>query len=250
MHSFAYKEIQLSRCLVDEEYQRELAVTRAARMAGAYDDLLLGTPEVSTRPGGRYAVIVGQHRVEMLRQRSVKLVWAKVWTGLTPAEEAYIFDTQPRTERPPSMYQYYKSRLFRSEPVAVDMTRIAACYDFRFACGQGEHNIQAVAACEHIYTGSDKGPDLLEETLSLLSVWSDPSGPSTTIIRGLMAFLRDYSYDRAQLLASLRKVTQGDVLRHAAAKMPSGASLSSWSGSPFVAKEIDRVYHKRRLQHA
>lgn len=244
-HRCSYRTVPIEKCFVDDDYQRELNETRAKSMATKHDELLEGTIEVSERSDGRFAVIVGQHRVEMLRLKGRKRMWAKVWTGLTKEQEAFIYDTQPRTEKRISAFDTFHSRLFRKEEAAVEMARVANSYGFEFAQTQGPNYIQAVSACEVVYRRS---PVLYEEMFAVLRTWTSPKGPQTAIIRGLANALEDLmaspKYSRSALIDALRIYPHDDVLRLAAYEAPASVSLSSWSGSPFIGKEITKIFWK------
>ncbi len=80
----------------DHAYQRELDEVRVLKMAANYRLALVGIVEVSDRGNGRYAILDGQHRWAMVRDRSFDQVKTphlpcRVHTGLTVDQEAKLY---------------------------------------------------------------------------------------------------------------------------------------------------------------
>lgn len=208
--------------LKSPEYQRNLSVPFAKRIAVNFDPDLFWPIIVSRRADGDY-VLDGQHRLHAVRDI---LNWrdqnvpCEVYTGLSVEMEAKLFGTQAgATKRHLNAMERLHAAIVQKQPVAlgIELTvRRAGLTLARTNAGNAPGTVRAAKALEDIYRGY--GPARLLEILTLLR---DTFGLADAVfqidmLKGLNAFLLRYAeheyYDRAEFVRKLKDIPVSSVI--------------------------------------
>ena len=158
------------------------------KYAADFDPEALGVIEVSARPGRKYVVLDGQHRVVMLRD---KLGWnngqevlCKIHRGLSHAEEARLF-VKLNDETPVSAIHKMLGKIEGGEDPDAAINAIVESVGLKVSDHTSDGNIAAANALHYVWAGAtgsdgtkksvsalrDRGeahPELLRQTLRLL----------------------------------------------------------------------------------
>lgn len=221
--------LPVSTLRVDHSYQRPLDPIRVRNMAESFDPDALGTLTVSLRLAGGHWVIDGQHRVAMLRAMGWDDQQAPclVHTGLTPEDEARIFQKANSARRPGAL-ALFRAGVKAGEPIATDIDRIVKSLGLEVRPGNADGNLQAVTALVKIYTKA--GSDYLEPVLRIIrGAWGLESGSyQAEILQALALVLKRYgdAVDHDKMRTALRGTVPHTLLAAArAAKTPGAGSL-------------------------
>lgn len=187
-------QLPLSDLIVDQRYQRLVNPNRIKAMIADFRPGAVGALDVSQRASHTYAVIDGQHRLEVLREVCPReLVNCVVHTHLTAVDEAELFHISNARRDKPRPLDRFRARLFYQEPLAVEIARIVTAAGLRIDLskshsGSGE-DIDAVGALEKIYTGG--GETVLMQCLTVLPrIWPDePYALSGDVLHGMATVL-------------------------------------------------------------
>lgn len=139
---------------VDDEIQRQLDRPRVNTMAQDFDMNALGVVTVSDR-GDKEGIYVvdGQHRVAamVLAGGEEQSIQARVFTGLTRAEEAVLYRRLNTTKKPQAL-DLFRSRLIEEDPTALAVQDIYTRHGWKLGfSGATGGRLSAVAAMERIY---------------------------------------------------------------------------------------------------
>lgn len=187
------KWVPLTLLFVDDRYQRELT-DRLGKMIQKFDERRLTPLSVSKRSDDRYAVILGQHRYEMLVALGWKAAPCFVHEGLTPQEESELFDSEKSDRKELTQLDVWKSELFRAEEPTATIDRIVREEGFYVADGRSDNKIRSVGALRRIYRRD--GETGLRNTLRLVRRWDGfTRGRDGHLIEGIALFLA--SVDKA-----------------------------------------------------
>jgi len=213
-----FQMIPAANLRIDPRYQRELSYPHVRNIAKNLTMRAFGVLLVSRRDNGTMWVIDGQHRIEALKIKGMlsTLVPCHIYTGLSPEDEAVIFEMQTR-RLAITPVQRFKTRLFFQEPKAMEIEKILHRYGFQ-AGPTAPGNLPAVASVEKIYDRN--GPERLDAILDLVTTVTDHDtsrAPSATILFGLNSFMMRYEgmYDRGRLLRALQATGIDKLSRNA-----------------------------------
>lgn len=157
----------------DSTYQRLCDITRARKMAHAWDRRLAGILEVSDRgesASPRYAVMDGQHRWAAARSLAdpPPLV-ANVHTGLTIADEAALFDKLNRQRKQTGTWDHWKARRAALDGQVLAIERTVAAAGLRVTdVATADGAVSCVGTLEKVAACAG-GLDLLASTLTILT---------------------------------------------------------------------------------
>ena len=212
--------LRLDELTIPHEYQKDLDPAWVRFLVGHFDDSRLLIIVVSRRPDGSLVVVDGQHRVFALRELGIQVVRAIVYEGLSPVEEANLFEDLNRNRKAPNVFDLFRAKVAGERPDAIAITAIAAEFGYTFHRGGAvAHSIQAVGAVEAIYRQG--GSDLLRSVLRVTSgPWAGSiEGVEGQMLRGIAMFLRAYMADPAfsfdHLMARLAHRHPLDILQAA-----------------------------------
>lgn len=227
------EQVSVTELNVDRSYQRGVTLKFVQEIVNNFDVRKVGTILVSRRADGSLWIIEGSHRAEAYRVLKIPFIWADVYEGLTPADEAAIFYGHS-SKRGLTPTIRFRALITSGDPVAVDIERILA---------QRGHSImnerfRAVIVATWIYGGAggppEKGPTILEWALDVyLDAWPPPVGTrgSKSYIDGMvleaLALIRGRhpQVERKEMARKLATVTV-DALK-AEAKPISGGSVAN-----------------------
>jgi hypothetical protein len=162
----------------DPTYQRVLDINRARTMAATWDRRLAGIIEVSDRGAHaqpRYAIIDGQHRwaAAKLLHPTPTLV-ANIHEGLTPPEEAALFDKLNRQRKQPTTWDHWRARRAAGDDLVIAIEQTATKHQLRVYEQSGKDGVITCCSTLEKIATSAGGLDLLDATLNLLhTAWGD-----------------------------------------------------------------------------
>ena len=206
----ALEEVTLELIFTDERYGRPLKEWWVTYLADSWLPNSAGVIYLSERPDGRYACIDGWHRVNAARRLKIKTLPARVFRGLSPEEEAHLFDDYNRLRRPPTPVEIFRVRLFYGEAAAVAISKVIEDLGLQIAQTGGHtspKHVKAVASLDQIYR-ADRSAGLRRVLGIIKESWPLEEGAySVWALNGLAAFLRRYpDADRNRIISRLAKL--------------------------------------------
>ncbi len=178
---------------LDMSYQRQPRPGRIKNLIADYDPLAAGTLIVSARADGTLYVIDGQHRLlaaRALQQPRAQLP-AFVVYGLTPADEAMLFQYYNHNRVAVRAHERFHALLQQRDPIAMTVKAVVEASEFHLstlsASGRGalmcyNELLDVVMRAERRY-GAGTGAVLLTAALRIIQVAWDMEPPSQ---RGLV----------------------------------------------------------------
>ena len=121
--------VPVSRLKVDHRYQRRLDERWVLHLVDNWQDDLAGVLLVSSRDDGDLVVLNGQHRLAAIRKLIAdhadvtESMWAEVYFGLTPEQEAGKFMGR-NDQKPLHKLDQFRARIVAGEPLAVRINNI------------------------------------------------------------------------------------------------------------------------------
>lgn len=151
------------------------SLRRAAEMSDHFNEDAEGSYIVSRQNDGTLYVIDGDHRREArIALGSNGPVHAIVHSGLTPAQEAALFNLS-NTFKQPSYISRMLARVATGEAVATDVVRIIESHGWAISHNSENGKFAAVAAAERVY-GNAAGalprgeyPDVLDRVMATIT---------------------------------------------------------------------------------
>lgn len=166
---------------------------RVNKMAASFDPDALGIFILSQRADGTLVCLDGAHR----RATALQVGWkqpvdARVFTGLTPAEEASLFLLY-NDKKDPSAISRFAARVMAGDVVAGDINDIVTRLGWTIRIAADPGSLAAVDALERVYrsgagTLSDGAyPMLTERTLSTITAaWGhDSIAVQSAVLQGV-----------------------------------------------------------------
>lgn len=202
---------------VDPETQRRMNKAWVKAHVGTFDPELFGEIVVSHRRG-KYLVVDGQHRVELVRE----LGWhdqkipCLVYEDLSLAEEAALF-LGLGDRRQPTTFDKFRIAITAGSPVECDVDRIVRAQGLSLSDQRKDGAINAVIALKRVYLGAGiakkESPAELARTLKILKAAWGPTSSSFEggLILGVGMLLHRYNggVDEPALINKLSKVSGG-----------------------------------------
>ncbi len=238
---------------VDRSYQRgisemHLRQMKKNRAANGFDPQLAGIVTVSMRSDGTYAVIDGQHRLELARRSKVEKLRCDVHVGLTVPQEAALFLALDGA-KPLFANEKYdaKLRAGNQEIMAIDaVVRKHGCTINKTGDrSKAVRSLNAVKTLEDIYRAL--GADGLESVIRIIcAVWPDDKEAYTEImLRGMALFVQSYGgkFQESDLVKKLRLLPTYQILQRAKGKHVPGVSGSLWQA---VSDTLLAIYDNGR----
>lgn len=187
--------VPLDSVTVDPLVQRQEGVDqrRVNEMSAHFNADALGLLILSQRADGTLVCLDGMHRVTAARQSGwTEPVDARVFTGLTLAEEASLFLLYNK-KKDPSAISRFTARVLAGDEVAVDISNIVHEYGWHIRQSADPGSLVAIDALESVYrngagTLTDEAhPVLAERVLSTLTdTWGhEPIAVHTVMLKGV-----------------------------------------------------------------
>lgn len=157
------RKVKANDLSTDIRVQRDLDPRRVRAIVADFDINAIGTLCVSERADGEMIVIDGGHRTAALIQtdNGDTLVNAEVYSGLTLADEAFLFRVRNNTQKV-GFLDRFRVRLIEGEKVAVAVAELADKHGWVVAGaheGSDKPVISSVQKLEQIYKQDDAVAD-------------------------------------------------------------------------------------------
>jgi hypothetical protein len=247
--------VSAAELFVDRSYQRELSEAWVRKRVGKVDRRLLGVLDVSDRGEdwaaaglpGRYAIVNGQHRHDLIvKALGVDHPTAvKVYEGLTVADEAELMAEIDRSTRKLTTWERWVARRASGDPVVTEIEAVLANHRLRMAGASGAGQVAAISSVEGLYANGGIG--LVDATMGVLrSAWRDDSAAySAPLVSAVGLILRYHGsrVDMARLNEALRRSRPWDV-RSTAHVMRTQGPLAGMSLTLLVAAAIVDRYNR------
>jgi hypothetical protein len=155
-----YRQVPVDDLFVPDEYQRPLDEAWVGRITDGFRSELFHPITVSDRNNGKKAVVAGQHRLMVAKNRNDKTIGAFIHTGLTPEEEAELFVLEQKGVKAPTRLDLFRARVASGpdiDPDAYNIARIVESHGFQLGRFKepkdlgARNNINAVGALERLY---------------------------------------------------------------------------------------------------
>lgn len=168
---FTEETLKPSQLFVDPRIQRELVSRQIDSMTGDnYRSESVGMLVVSKRPGGRYAILDGQHRWTVISaQDPDRDLQCQVFSNLTEEQEAELFLLY-NNQSTVNAVAKFKAGVIAGRPLPLAVMGILDEYGLEV--GNGFHHFNAVYTAMRIATWRD-GLKLLDGAVDILTqAWS------------------------------------------------------------------------------
>lgn len=218
-----FELIPIDELVCDQEYQRTLSAAHIQRIVDNFDVYQINPVKVSRRDGLN-RVFNGQHTIEAVAKKSGSRktpVWCMIYDDLTYEEEAYIFATQQKYNKPLLPYEIFTAGVEAGKSDELIIRDLVKAYGLVIQGTKKPGGICAVSTLVFIY--QNYGFHVLDRTLRLaIGTWEgDPISLSAAILRGI----------------ALLVVSYGENLKDETFKEKIGA---------FSARDISRTAKERR----
>jgi len=249
--------VKVSEMNIDPRVQRDhLDYNKIERFKRAYNEDALGIVTLSERGKDNFKVILdGWHRKVLVAEvtENQGTMLARIFTGLTPQEESWIF-LQLNAGNQPNLLDKFRQRLRAEEPIAVGIDSIVKQFGLAVEAGNGGGQIQCVGALQKVYNNSlkhDFEPNLLDLTLrAITQAWgNDAQGTQGIIVEGVALFLAKHG-DRVEFnrfVTRLREYGSGPGGLHTKARANAATRGSRMPHS--VADLLTDHYNKGPLKN-
>lgn len=230
-------------------YQRPVKEGRINRtLREGFDADKLGCIMLSLREDGRYAILDGNHRVQMARKVGITALFARIFINLSYEQEAAYFRAFNTVNLPTAMDRF-RARVEEREPEALEMVAILEQHGMRVAFhGEAVGAVGAVAALDRLYI--DLGPQGYYDVVNLIHrAWGNERrawiGPMIDGVRQFWIRYREEA-DIARLEDRLKLVHPEDILRNASVGLVKRGSAGSRIGRQ-IAEAYNQGLRNRRL---
>ncbi len=224
------REIPANLLSVDPRVQRQLDPRRVVKLAGEWDDLMVGVLTVSHRDSGRsfpalgadaetvheYVVLDGQTWLAAFRQvcgqDTVLSMAAEVYEGLTVAEEAAMF-IHHNDRKVVLVRDKFRLAVTAGEPWAVEINEILLSFGWAargIDAGRPMHQFDSVSAAERIHRAG--GPEALRKTFqTITNAWGSKqrAAVNAQTLHGIgLLHARHPELDSKQISALVHKLSK------------------------------------------
>lgn len=246
--------VWLDEMTIDQEVQRKEGVNQRQvdKMAANFEPDALGTFILSQRDNGTLVVLDGMHRrAAGIAAGYNAYVDAKVFSGLTVAEEASLFLLY-NDKKDPSAVSKFHARVLSQDAEAVEMFQIISTNGWTIAQGDSNGYLSAVNAVERVYTTGagtlkrGRYANILEVVLSVVTEsWGhDSDATNGTVLQGLGQLYGRFQgdVDSKKLVSELQQ-TQPKILIGQSKLL---TSAQGGTNSAALAKVVTGLHNKRR----
>lgn len=256
MHKPDMRQLPISQLMVDLSVQRPLDERRANSIAGDLNLDAIGTPCISDRGRGRYAIIDGQHRIAALRISgwTNEEILCEVFTGLSLADEAAMFRLRNNTAKPQYLDKF-RVKLVEGDASALAVMDILRKYKWLLPGQEGdaEGRFMAVYSLERIYNVDKAGQNknVAEKTVAVLTkAWGHTDATvDGRLVDGLGRFLLRYG-DAVDIENLAEKLTKSGTATSLLGKARTLRSLLNVTMSDAIAEILVEIYNKRKGPNA
>lgn len=248
------RKVSLDEIVIDLRVQRAEGIDqrRVAAMAATFDPDAMGVLILSQRDDGSLVCIDGMHRRSAALQAGFKKpVDARVFTGLTMADEAALFLLY-NTKKDPSAISRFKARVMKGEEDAVALDGILHKLGWKISTAGEQGNLAAIEALEAVYRNGAGSvpegahPDLAERTLTVTTgAWGyDPTGANAILLRGVGQLLGRFG-DAVDVAKIVREL-QGTQPRALVGRAKTLKDAQGGTSAAALAKILVSLHNNRR----
>jgi hypothetical protein len=233
----------------DSRYQKDLRQRVVVKIVKNFDPKRLGVAVLSHRDNALWCVDA-MHRVCALRELGMTHIYAIVYEGLTPEQEAVLWAELNDVPMSPNVWERYRSDLFGKVQDAVAVDRAVTAAGFLIQRQGAPNSIQAIGALRRVFALG--GAYLIGRTLELLRVMVqvDRRAVDGKVLTGVAMFLwsceRDLKFDRTRVERILTERPAAQLIgraRSIAREMREQEETSGLS-SQYVARAIVEYYNQ------
>lgn len=253
---FEIELIPIKNLFADLSYQRPPYEAFIASAASQFDSALIGALDVAPRPRGRFAVLDGQQRVEILRKVDIHGVWCAVYEQMSVKEEAAFFYRKNKDRRSVHPFYALRARRVAGDKTAKAIFEIVEKTNFKMAAAGGSTGpkgaaagtIVAIKALEDAYSwGSSMRDECLTVTLRTIrgAFWQRTYMAESEVVRGVARFWQPFSdqeVDR-KLLHEVMKA-EGPLGYLGRARDKKATSMRRYPQADIIAREIVADYNR------
>lgn len=254
---FTIEIVPIGDLFADLAYQRPPQDAFIERIASQFDAALVGTLDVAIRPKGKYAILDGHQRTEIMRKVGLHGAWCAVYPPMTVKEEATFFYRKNKDRRGVHPFYSLRARAVAGDKTARGIFRIVEASDFRMSAGgksrtiaggSGHSVIVAIAALEDAYTwGSTVRPETLSITLHTIrqAFWRRDQATESEVIRGVARFWQPFYEEEVnkRILYDVLKV-EGPLGYIGRAREKKGTTMRSYTQADIISREIVADYNR------
>lgn len=239
--------VRPSELLVDHSYQRPLSMGRIRSLAKKFDPAGIGTIHVSKRPCGKFYVIDGQHRSELLKFVGLgdKPIACPIYEGISVQDEAHIFRLLNFNHKTSAVDDFHAG-LCEGDRECVAIRDICQKHGLTIDKNGHKGTIGCIVELRSIYRRKNGGKTL-DSTLSVIrEAFGDrPGATEKAVVGGVALFLHKHGddVDLSRLAHRLGRVPTGPnfVISGARAMQDFG---NPGSISDFACATIANLYNK------
>lgn len=253
-HSSKFGKVLVSDLNVDPLAQRRLSMPWVKAHVETFDVDQLGYIVCNKRADGKWYVVDGQHRVQLMREVGWddQLIHAELFEGLTQPEEAALFNAR-NDRRAVRRFDHFRISVTAGDERCCDITALVQEAGLTITDQQTDGGITAVDKLERIYDGAGvtsrhEGRKALARTLSTIKhAWgTSPIGFNGALLHGIGLVQLRYNgeIDQKALAGKLAPIRGG-----APGLLGNARALRELSGRTVphcVAKIVVDVYNKGR----
>lgn len=215
----SFRLISINDMVVDD-YQRPVNMKTVMRILNDFDEDIIGVVIVSHRDG-RYHIVDGQHRVEVLKRKGYSNCICQVFEDMTYEQEAEKFCKLNCGRKTLSIQDKFVASVESGNKMDRHILDIINNSGAKFKRDFNSRNgyVSCVGTCREVYI--KRGPIVLHETLSIIMKSWDGNHKtlSASMIRGLSMYLNKVmfieGYNRDYIIDKLREVSPSYVFREA-----------------------------------
>jgi hypothetical protein len=238
--------VDLDRLRIDPRYQREVNAQRVRKMAGEYDENLMGVLVCSVRPEGVF-VIDGQHRLEVARSLGHPTIRCELRVGLTLEQEAHIFYSLDTKRVALNSDDAFRALITAQDPTALAIEK--AIIDSGLRVSYSGPLLGGVRAYKTLLKLTNQyGIESIRRVLRVLAgAYAETDHPApSAVLEGLVHFFTVYPdvADR-ELVHALR--THATVTRLLSESREMSGSLA-WNSKKSMARAILTAFNKGKRE--
>lgn len=255
---FTIEIIPIADLFADLAYQRPPQEAFIDKSAASFDAALVGALDVAPRAKGKYAILDGHQRTEIMRKVGLHGAWCAVYPPMTLKEEATFFYRKNKDRRGVHPFYSLRARMVAGDSVAKGIFRIVEASDFRMSAGgksktiaggSGHSVIVAIAALEDAYTwGSTVRPETLSITLHTIrqAFWRRDQATESEVIRGVARFWQPFYEEEVnkRVLYDVLKV-EGPLGYIGRAREKKSTTMRRYTQADIIAREIVADYNRQ-----
>lgn len=255
MTKYSEEEIRVADLTVDHKVQRaHLDMGKVEAMVRNYNTDGIGVATVSRRENGDQVVLDGWHRKEVVARLTdnAGTIPCRVFEGLTLQEEASLFLALNTTNQP-KLYDRWKVRVTKGDPIAVGATEALRQYGWSVGNQVGEGTMVAVGSLERIYrlSLSDKvqvEQGLVGATIMVITrAWGhNRYGAVSPLFEGIANLIAEHGsrINLDSLITTMKEYKGGPQQLHQEARVLS--NLRNTKLSMAVADQLTERYNKSK----